>query len=103
MKTYKLNSYGEEIIIALQEAEYSYDEGLAIAMLVVEEGVLVDTWDYLTTNIDETKSKSRKAFVERGKYEDFIKENDLGSPTGEIAYSEFNTYVEYDFKIGIDK
>lgn len=103
MKTYKLNSNGEEIIISLQEAKYSYDEGLAIAMLVVEEGVMVDMWDYLTTNINETKSKSRKAFVQKDKYDDFIKDNDLGSPTGEIAYSGFNTYVEYDFKIGIDK
>lgn len=103
MKTYKLNYYGEEIIIALHEAKYSHDKGLAIAMLVVEDGMRVDTWDYLTTNLDETKPESRKAFVEKGKYEDFIKENDLGKPTGEIAYSGFNTYVEYDFKIGIDK
>lgn len=27
----------------------------------------------------------------------------LGKPTGEIAHSGFYTYVEYDFKIGIDK
>lgn len=63
-----------------------------------------DCWENygaLTTNLPEAKHKDANncAYVQSGKYLNFVLDNKLGIPTGNEFRSGYNHYTEIQFEI----
>jgi len=103
MKTYKLNSYGEEVEVAPIKQTYSSNGTLAIHLLEIEDGEVIDNYAMLTVNIDDSDElEDGLAFVDTNNCEwaeDFIIDNKLGKPIGRFGQSGFCKHPLYKFNM----
>lgn len=83
--------------VFLDTAKYQTNGNLAIEMWTA-----VEPFARLTVNLNYGKLPENKAFVDINNCpwaEEFIRENKLGKPTGEIGYSGFCEYPMYEFNL----
>ena len=87
--------------VTLEATNYSYNNNLAIQMWTEVEGY-PEPFATLTVNLNYGKLPENKAFIDINNCpwaEEFIRENKLGKPTGEIGYSGFCEYPMYEFNL----
>ena len=100
MKTYELKAYGKTFEVVPFRTHYMSNNTLAVALETMDEGMFAD----MTVNIAESDTMASKdtAFVDTNNCawaEEFIKENNLGEPTGYIGRSGFCSYPLYRFNL----
>lgn len=107
MKTYKLEKYGETYEIALLKGKYANNDTLAIEMVVVENGEIVEEWNMLTTNIGESNmfANDTMAFVDTNNNGNeiikWLTKNKIAKKTDIYGRSGFCSYplIEFNEKV----
>lgn len=98
----KLERYGHVHDITFELDRYASGGGLAIIMYCQEEG-WKESYAVLTVNLEDYPTFGNRAYVDTNNLGDeilqWIEDNNLGQPTGEIGYSGFCVYPEYEFNL----
>ena len=98
----KLERYGHVHNITFELDRYAHGGGLAILMKCNED-FPNEAYGILTINLEDYPTYGNKAYVDTNNLGDeilqWIEDNNLGQPTGEIGYSGFCVYPEYKFNL----
>lgn len=98
----KLKKYNKNYDITFKLDRYASGGGLAILM---EANSRLGPMPYavLTVNLEDYPTYGNRAYVDTNNLGDeilqWIEDNNLGQPTGEIGYSGFCVYPEYEFNL----
>lgn len=99
MKTYKVKTFYGEYNVVLTGAHYTHGNRLAIQLVDPEEGPFAT----LTVNLpDNSVSVIGATFVDTNNCPwaiEFIRENELGTFTGNFGFSGYCAYPEYLFDL----
>lgn len=98
----KLERYGVTHLITFGIDRYASGGGLAIVMYCNED-YPNEPYAVLTVNLEDYPTCGNRAYVDTNNLGDdilqWIEDNNLGQPTGEIGYSGFCVYPEYEFNL----
>lgn len=98
----KLERYGHVHDITFELDRYASGGGLAIVMNCHDDG-WKEPYGVLTVNLEDHPTYGSRAYVDTNNLGDeilqWITDNNLGQPTGEIGYSGFCVYPEYEFNL----
>lgn len=93
----KLTAYGETFDVTLRRTRYT-NNSLAIT-LDCDDGI---PYGVVTVNLDDPSIKPNEAYIDvnnSSKFEQFVIDNGLGQPTGEIRRSGYVKYPLYSFDL----
>ena len=97
-KMYELNGYN----VYLEKATYANNKRLAVQAFVVEEDGWAEPYATITVNLpDEKLTDDKCAFVDGNNVpfiEEWLEENGIAEPTGQVGFSGFCIYSEMRFK-----
>ena len=101
MQTLNLNAWGKTHPIGFCLDNYADNNNLYVGMTTYEEGY-GEPWSDLTVNLG-TKLAPNRAYIDTNNNGNgiinWLVSNQLGKPTGNIGFSGFGVYPEFEFNL----
>lgn len=97
----KVKTYFGEYEVEMERSTYFNNKSLAIQLTCIDEEYgFKEPFAMLTVNLDDGMANDEYAYVDTNNCpwaEEFIEENNLGSPTGIMGFSGYCAYPLYRF------
>lgn len=98
----KVNCYGKSYGVSVTKSAYRDNNSLAVLLTCTDEDCYGEPFAVLTVNLCDGMANEEYAYVDTNNCpwaEEFIKENNLGTPTGLMGYSGYCSYPLYLFSL----